>query len=178
MPSKIIKLATKHKYTHVSISKDCTLSSMYSFGRKYLHFPLPGGFIKEDINNGLYSNGKTLISVYRIPVSEKDINDFDNYINNFQKVDTFYDVKGAVGIYFNKNMFSENGYVCSSFVSKILESLNILTYEDCWKIKPQDLIQIDDLDLELIYEGEASKYKIKCERSETDEIQESNLWSL
>ena len=40
--SKLLHLCTKDNYVHVSISLDNTFSKMYSFGRLFEYFPIPG----------------------------------------------------------------------------------------------------------------------------------------
>ena len=53
IPSKIIKLFTNYKYSHVAISLNKNINKMYSFGRKKLYNPFNGGFIIE-YKNGLF----------------------------------------------------------------------------------------------------------------------------
>lgn len=159
-PSKLIKLATGDKYTHVSISRNEDLSIMYSFGRKYIHSPIPGGFVKEDINKGLYRNKDTEILIYKLKASEQIINEFDKYVKQLREEKTHYDYKGAIGVYLNKNTFSNNGYVCSSFVYRILRDLKLIDdksikNKDYWNIKPEDFKNLNNI--ELVYEGKASK---------------------
>ena len=128
LPSKIIKRATRKPYAHVSISDDPDLTLMYSFGRKFLYFPWYGGFISENINDGLFKRMKSSkIAVYRVKVSKDEIKGMKSEINRFSNTDGyFYDYKGAVGIFFKKDMFRDNGYVCSSFVNEVLNKLKEL----------------------------------------------------
>ena len=48
--AKFLKLFTKEKYVHTTISFDKDLNKAYSFGRKYVYTPLPGGFIQENFH--------------------------------------------------------------------------------------------------------------------------------
>lgn len=158
-PSKLIKMATGDKYTHVSISKNEDLSVMYSFGRKYNATPVPAGFITEDISKGLFNNAKVLI--YRLKVDEHTVENFDNYIEDLKLQRTYYDYKGAIGVYLNKDKFGQGGYVCSSFVYEILQELELIEEKTIdnkskWNIKPEDFKSLDNI--ELIYEGEASNF--------------------
>ena len=125
-----------------------------------MHSPYPGGFIREDVRNGLYRAKKsTSISVYKIKVSEESFEMLDLTINSFAQMNDryFYDFKGAIGIYLKRNMFRKNGYVCSSFVNKVLNDIGISTNKKDWEIRPQGFSEIQNG--ELIYEGVASRYR-------------------
>ena len=52
--SKIINLTTADRYTHASISFEENLQPMYSFARKYVHFPLPAGLRHEPLDEGFF----------------------------------------------------------------------------------------------------------------------------
>lgn len=157
IPSKLIKKATQNNYTHVSISDSPSLSTMYSFGRKYVCSPYPGGFIKENINGGLYKLKKsTEIAVYRLPVSIDTLELLYHIIDTFYNGDYFYDFKGAIGVYMQRNMFRKNGYVCSSFVNKVLNDIGVNTNKKDWEIRPQEFSNV--IGAELIYEGYALDY--------------------
>lgn len=159
MPSKLIRKVTKDYYTHVSISIDSSLTNMYSFGRKYLYTPYPAGFVKENINHGLYKLKKNaFISVYKVYISKKEFKHILQIIKTFEenKNSYFYDYRGALGVYFKKNMFTENGYVCSSFVNEVLNQIGIATNKRDWEIRPQDFSSLNRC--QLIYEGYSSLY--------------------
>lgn len=157
MPSKLIKMATKDKYTHVSISESPDLRHMYSFGRKYQRFPYPGGFIKENIKDGLYSKRSNVsIAVYRIPISRSKAIRLHSYISKFDNNAYFYDFLGALGVYIGKNTFKDKGYVCSSFAWEALKELDVEIDKESWQIKPQDFASITQA--ELIYEGNVLSY--------------------
>lgn len=166
-PSRLIRLSTGSKYAHVSISKYRDLSQMYSFGRKYLELPLPGTFVTEDVNKGLYQRDITDIAVYKIKVDKETIDKFDSYIEEFKGMKTHYDYKGAMGIHFNKNVFTENGYVCSTFVNEVLKQLDISKLDN-WDIKPEDLLKLQNL--EFVYEGKAVNYKQSLLTIQNEEV--------
>lgn len=156
LPSQLIKFATKKHYTHVSLSLNKELTQMYSFGRKYLRFPVPGGFVKEDVTQGLYAREKACIVVQEISVNEEQYNKLINILSSFQGNSVYYDYKGAIGIYFNKDLFGEYGYVCSSFVNQVLNMIGIKTKKNNWEIEPEDFLYLENT--LLIYEGNASNY--------------------
>ena len=45
--SQVIKFFTRYNYSHVAISFDKNINTMYSFGRKQYNNPLFGGFVIE-----------------------------------------------------------------------------------------------------------------------------------
>ena len=53
MFTKLIQLYTKYPLNHVSISFDEQLEELYSFGRKKPYNPFIGGFVKEQVSEGL-----------------------------------------------------------------------------------------------------------------------------
>ena len=157
LPSVLIKKASGKMYTHVSLACDLELFHMYSFGRKYLYTPYPGGFVIENVKQGLFEKKKTKISVYRISISAEDVQKFKSIINEFiNNDDLYYDFLGALGMYFNKNKFKKNGYVCSSFANEVLHKIGIHTGKNSWQIWPHEFASIAHA--ELVYEGLASEY--------------------
>ena len=52
--SKILQFFTRAPYNHASIALDEDLNSLYSFARQNLYIPLIAGFVKENINEGIY----------------------------------------------------------------------------------------------------------------------------
>ena len=54
--SKIFQLFTRAPYNHASIALDEDLNSLYSFARQNLYIPLIAGFVKEDVNEGVYKS--------------------------------------------------------------------------------------------------------------------------
>lgn len=132
---------------------------MYTFGRKYTPTPFPGGFIEEDVRKGLYNKKNTELLVYRLKVNNEAIYNFDRYVNKLKSERTHYDYKGAIGVYLNKDKFSNNGYVCSSFVYEVLNELKLIDENSIkdkynWNVRPEDFKSLDNI--EMVYEGKAS----------------------
>lgn len=70
IPSRLVKLFTKYKYSHVGIclSKDC--ETIYSFGRKSLHNFFNDGFTIENKNMPFYVKFKqTICRIYELEIS-------------------------------------------------------------------------------------------------------------
>src|SRR3954452_16980179 len=121
--SRLIKLYTKAPYNHASISLDDNLEELYSFGRKVYYNPLSAGFIKEELNQGVFLYKKnTKCILYKVAISE------NQYEEIFQKIDQFkcfpqhyrYNLLGVMGIALNKRIVRENAFTCSQFVASVL----------------------------------------------------------
>ena len=70
--SRVIHIATREPYTHVSIgfASDCT--QFYSFARRYTRLPLPAGFVHESIETGMMAKCKDApCALYRMTVPTK-----------------------------------------------------------------------------------------------------------
>ena len=70
---RTLKAFSKKPYNHISISFENDCSTMFSFGRKITWFPLVGGFIKEDINSGVFKmHPETKCKIYKFEVTDED----------------------------------------------------------------------------------------------------------
>lgn len=80
--TKLIKLYTKKPYNHASISFDSELSEVYSFGRKTARNPFIGGFVKEDVDKGLFKEANC--AVYALTVNEVQLQKMICYIKEIE----------------------------------------------------------------------------------------------
>ncbi|HCW54269.1 MAG TPA: hypothetical protein DG753_11155, partial [Clostridium sp.] len=70
--SRILQFFTRAPYNHASIALDENLDFLYSFARQNLYIPLIAGFVKEDINSGIYKiQDNTLCEIYRLSITEE-----------------------------------------------------------------------------------------------------------
>lgn len=155
--TKLIKLFTKKPYNHASISFDCELSEVYSFGRKTAKNPFIGGFVKEDVKRGLFKQADCII--YSYTVTEVEKKKMRNCINEIekQKGEYRYNFIGLFGVMFNKPMRRKKAFFCSQFVASVLKECDSIYFE-----KPLSLISPDDLQqlstLHFVYEGKLAGY--------------------
>lgn len=159
LPSKIIKKASRVEYSHVSLSLDDELTNMYSFGRKFLYFPWYGGFIQESVHDGLFKRmSMSRIAVYKIPINNNQKNKIEESINIFNdnKDNLYYDYIGLLGMTLGKDMFRDNGFVCSTFVGDVLSQSSYSLPKPTWLLRPIDFSELNDS--ELVYEGLALNY--------------------
>ncbi|MDF2948728.1 MAG: hypothetical protein K0R07_746 [Sedimentibacter sp.] len=150
--SKTLKALSKKTYNHISISlvEDC--STMFSFGRKIVWFPLLGGFVKEDVNEGVFKmHPETKCKIYKLDVTDDDYNTIITRLNNFlAEPNSFkYSFLNILLMYFNIPFQRKYYFVCSSFVSYLLNGIVPLGKEISLVI-PDDY---NSLNLDAVYEG-------------------------
>lgn len=150
--SKTLKAVSKKTYNHISISFVDDCSSMFSFGRKITWFPLIGGFVKEDINKGVFKmHPETKCKIYKLEVSDEDYDIIINRLNNFlAEPNSFrYSFLNVFLMYFNIPLQRKYCFVCSSFVSYLLHGVIPLDKEISL-VTPDDY---NSYNLNAIYEG-------------------------
>ena len=161
MPSKIVKMFTKFKYSHVALSLDKNCETIYSFGRKKLNNPFNGGFVVENKDGKFFSKfNNTICKIYEVDVTKKQKDSIIKRLNYMTKNEKIYkyDFLGLALRIFKININFKNRYVCSSFVSEILEENDICHFENNF-IKPKDF---ECLNFKTIYEGLYKNYLLTC----------------
>ncbi|WP_326911373.1 hypothetical protein [Sedimentibacter sp. MB31-C6] len=155
--SKTLKAFSKKPYNHISISftEDCT--DMYSFGRKITWLPLPGGFVRENINHGIFKlYPETKCKIYKLEVTDSEYNiikrRLEKFINSPERFK--YSILNLVLMYFNIPLKRDYYYVCSSFVTYLLWGI-IPFNKEITLVVPDDY---NTLELETIYEGPLFEY--------------------
>ncbi len=91
--SRLISQVTGGEYTHVSLSMDADLTTLYSFARRSLYFPLNAGFVEESLHTGVFGRYRnTPCVIYQLQVSEHTYRSIERYIQFFQnnKGDFYY----------------------------------------------------------------------------------------
>lgn len=150
--SRLIKLYTKDPFNHVAITDDITLRKMHSFCRKHIRFPLPGGFVSENINEGIYKIYKHIpCEIYKIKITDKQYHQYNRIINHFSKNSSeyAYNLLGLITIPFGIRYQRCKHFVCSQFVAYILKSCKIINFnKDISLVTPNDLRYIENSTLE------------------------------
>lgn len=157
--SKIVKIYTRKKYSHVSIALEKDLKNMYSFGRKNPYLLLPAGYVQEGINIGTFKRFKnTKAAIYSLEISDEQYNAIISIINDFNNNPNKYSFN-IIGLFFAifRIKLKRNKMYCAEFVKYVLDKSNINTnLPDC--VRPNDFKHIKEL--ELIYTGKLSNYNI------------------
>ena len=155
--SRIVRLCTKDKYCHASISLDKDLEEMYSFGRKNPYVAFIGALVHESPKWGTFKRFKnTYCRIVSINVTSKQYNKVKELIYDMyeHKKDYKFNVIGLIGVKMNKKIQKPNHYYCAEFVKHILDEAE-LGLELPLLIKPSDFMNIES---DLIYEGLLREY--------------------
>lgn len=161
MLSRLLKIVTKAKYNHVSISLDPQLEQMYSFGRKYPYNPIIAGLVKENPHRGTFKRfPNTIAKIISIEIDKKDYDIIKNHIESMyaHKDDYHYNLQGVAYGYFNKTYKKDNYYYCSEFVREVLikgHVVNEFFFDDI--VKPVDILEIANH--KHVYEGLLKDYQ-------------------
>lgn len=160
--SRILQFFTRAPYNHASIALDEDLNSLYSFARQNLYIPLIAGFVKEDINEGIYKiHDNTLCEIYRLSITQEQYDLLEKSIQKFRdNEDKYrYNFAGLVAMLFNIPFERQHHYVCSQFVAYVLQESKAVEFEKHFTlIRPYDFKSLSDLDL--VYSGKLSEYSI------------------
>lgn len=158
--SKIIKMYTRKEYSHVSISLDENLDSMYSFGRKNAYNPFWGGFVRESTKFGTFKRFKrSKTKIYSLEVSDEDYSKIKNIIDEFNtnKDKYSFNVLGLIGVCLNYKVKKVNSFYCAEFVKYVLENTSI-------KLNIPDVVKVDDFEKikgsKVVYIGHLNEYKM------------------
>lgn len=152
--SRIVRMLTKNKYTHASISLDVNMDGMYSFGRLNPYNPFLGGFVQEGINIGTFRRFKnTRTAIYSLKVTDEQYDRLKEIIKTINTDKDIYkfNVLGLIFALFDKRYIRENRFYCSEFVRHTLEESKIEIKGICNVIKPEDFRRIKKM--RLVYSG-------------------------
>lgn len=146
---KIVRMATKHEYNHVSLSCCPKLCKMYSFARYKKNAPFVGGFVCERPSRYLYPDDDISTKICRLPITEEELISLRSRIRHFEseskkmKYNTIDALLFPLGI----NAKIKDSYTCLDFVCTLLgvpaKSIEELEYM---------------LEKYVIYEGPLSEY--------------------
>ena len=157
--SKVIRLYTRKKYSHISISLDEDLKRMYSFGRLRPYNPFLGGFVHEEIHNGTYKRfNKTKSEIYSLDVTDKQYDSISKIIDDFYKNKERhkFNVRGLMALVFHIKYKHKNNFYCAEFIKYLMENSDV-KMELPELIKPMDFM--NNRSLSLIYKGKLAEYR-------------------
>lgn len=150
--TKTIKLYTKQKYNHVSLSLTENLEYTYSFGRKQINNPFIGGFVHEDLSDNFFLNSNC--KILRLEVTESQYNSIYSLINQFKETENLYhyNLLGLINILTNTAHNREDAYFCSEWVSYVIELSNVHKFTNpTYEVTPE--LIMNELSLEFVFEG-------------------------
>ncbi|GAA0603560.1 hypothetical protein GCM10009001_20730 [Virgibacillus siamensis] len=155
--TRTIKLYTRQPYNHASIAFDDSLTELYSFGRKDARNPFVGGFVKEDVQNGLLREAECEIYSRTIPAEQCER--ITKYIQKVKEQEDQYryNLLGLFAIILRIKFDRENAFFCSQFIATVLAECGVTTFT-----KPPSLITPYDLQeaagFQLVYRGRLEEF--------------------
>lgn len=154
--TNLIKLYTKRKYNHASICFDENFQEVYSFGRKKPKNPFIGGFVKEDVFEGLMWNAKC--KIYSYEVTNEQYMQMRNFIKKIENEAHLYkyNLLGVLTFPFKKQLNRQYAYFCSEFVATLFSIIGVKFEKPIAFITPYDLEQLPGL--EIVYEGKLCNF--------------------
>lgn len=126
--SRLIKMYTKDKYTHVSISLDSNLNNMYSFGRLNPYNAFVGGFVQESPDYGTFKRFKNSnVMIYSLDIEENKYNHIVQMIKHFKENKQKYkfNILGLFCVAINKRIKKQNSFYCAEFIKYLLDESKI-----------------------------------------------------
>ena len=156
--NRMIKLYTRKPYNHVSISLGDSLQEVYSFGRKRQRNPFIGGFVKENMDAGIFKHGRC--AIYSCKATEQEMIKMRDFIHTIEKDKHLYHYNflGLLAIALNRKIQREHAYFCSQFIATVLQEGGITNFEKPLSfVTPYDLI--DTLNIDLLYEGTLAEFQ-------------------
>lgn len=151
----LIRTITRKPYSHISISLDDSLETMYAFGRINPKNPLIAGFVEEGVNKGLYEIKKnTICRVYSMEIDEDKYERLQKNIARVKSIKALYnyDLISLIAIPLGVNRKPQFGYVCSTFAADMLKKSGIELLNKPYNyVQPNDFYNLNGLTLE--YEG-------------------------
>lgn len=161
MIAKMIRLLSGKRFSHISISDDDVLTSMYSFCRDRRTLPLPAHFNEERIEMGIFGmHGIIACEIYRIPITEAQHREYKRMISHFvlNRKRYGYNVVGLIAILFHIRYEITRSFVCSVWVGFMLHAIGIIPNKDkdVSLYEPEDFRRIPGASL--IYEGNLKSY--------------------
>ena len=146
IPSRLIHLATRADYTHVSLGLDGPAGPFYSFARKYPRLPLPGGFVIERPGAGYYAlHPQTPCCLYVLFVPRPVYNRLRHIVQWFaaNRALYHYNLLGLFGCLFSVGTNREHHYFCSEFVAMVLQGCGAVKFEKKLAlVEPRDFTDI------------------------------------
>ncbi len=124
IPARMIRRVTGDTYSHVSIAVDGRWRTFYSFARRYLHFPLPAGLVKESLFSGYYiKHPDTPCMLLALMVEDDVYLRAKEMLEEMYRMQTRYryNVIGLFLCWFGVAYDRPEAYFCSHFVAAVLE---------------------------------------------------------
>lgn len=153
--SKFLRLFTKTKYNHSSISLSEDLTSMYSFARKFKYYPFIGGLVREYPSEGTFGRfPETQAMIFSISVPAEKYERIKLHIDEMfeNKRHWHYNFIGVFLAWFGKAWDRKHCFYCSEFIKDLLIRFDLVPEEKLPRaVRPLDFYRLFEDDL--VYKG-------------------------
>lgn len=152
--ASMIRRVIKINYIHVVLSLDKELREAYSVGRRNPFLPLFAGFEKENLWQISRAFPTARYKIYSIPCTkEQKKRIMQQLISYYQtRFHYHYCILGLPFLLLGKSFYQKNHYTCSSFIARILEENDVLTFSKHFSlVTPRDFYEYEKQNI--IYEG-------------------------
>ncbi len=146
---KIIRMATRHEYNHVSLSFCPKLCKMFTFARYRKNSPLAGGFVCERVTRYLFPDRDAKVKICRLLIEDEEYQKLKQRMARFTKEGKKmrYNSFDALALPLGLDINIKNTYTCLDFVC---ESLGISV---------DSIVELENiLEKYRIYEGSLAEY--------------------
>lgn len=159
--SKFIRLVTRDRYNHVSLSLCEGLNEMYSFGRIHAYNPFIGGFVKESVTEGAFKRfvKNTVAVIIELEIDKDKYGEIEKDLKHMyrHRGEYHYNYKGLLLAMFGKSRHKIHTFYCSEFLQNLLDKHGIRKADSDPKvIKPMDFLDIPNG--KVIFEGRLRNY--------------------
>lgn len=157
--SRLIHRMTAADYTHVSICLDGELQHFYSFGRKSDIFLFPAGFVREDLQGGVFRRFSQMpCALYELRVPPEVYRQLELRIEGmYDAADVYhYSCLGVVLCKLELAYQRQHHYFCSQFVADLLQRSGALEFTKAASlVQPGDFLYLPQLQLR--YQGQLNQ---------------------
>jgi hypothetical protein len=158
--ARAIRMITGEPYSHVSLSFDGELNTLYSFARRQIRNPLNAGFIEEHLETGIFGlDSHVDCEIYCLHIPKEGYDRIRNLIEELlcNKEDYGYNFLGLFTAALNYPYSSPKKFFCSQFVAWALGVAGIELMPKTYALmRPENFRQC--LDAYRIYEGHLGAY--------------------
>ena len=176
VPARLIGTFSKASYSHSSLSLNSDFSEMYSFARRKINNPFYAGFIKEDFKTGIFNKYNYCnCIIYALDVTDESYNKLTEMLKPYiaDPLAYKYSILGLFTCWFNIKWERKKHFVCSGFISKILNESGCLTSKKDPRIyRPIDFM--NEPQLKQIYQGAIKDIPVPIDTSIADNQENSN----
>ena len=150
---RLIRLATRNQYNHVSLSFEADIQKLYSFARYHRTIPLYGGFVVESVLRYGALAGRSRVKICRLTVEEPYFTYLRNHLDRLwnEREEYIYNTPAALASLARLRADIPRAYTCASFIQEELARCRLegVDPDCCPTIRRLERL----LDSYVVYEG-------------------------